>query len=298
MNYTDMKLLIEIPVNEKTVFDKFVRQKRIELISSPKETAMKATQNNQKHVIQLLNENQISETIILLRELAYQEFLKEEAIFNGEILKSLGEKFKTPKEIIGKISNHLFDLNINNKEEFKENLLQTIGHYTAGISPYIYALCLSNTQSRRSRAGKVFEGIIYFLYDYFKYPFDAQSKIGKQSFSSLGLGKIVDSILPGVAQFNERRDRTIVGTMKTTLRERWQEVVEEVSRSNVPRIYLLTVDDDFSENKIQQMSNHNIILVVTQNVKQTELMKNKRSVIDFETYFVDEIPEIMSFWER
>ena len=298
MNYADMKLLTEIPVNEKAGFDKFVRQKRIELISSPKETAIKATQNNQQQVIRLLNENKISESIILLRELAYQEFLKEEAIFNGEILKSLAHQFKTPKEIIEKISNHLFELNINNKKDFQENLLQTIGHYTAGISPYIYALCLSNTQSRRSRAGKVFEGIIYFLYDYFKYPFDAQSKIGKQSFSSLGLGKIVDSILPGVLQFNERRDKTIVGTMKTTLRERWQEVVEEVTRSNVPRIYLLTVDDDFSENKIQQMSNHNIILVVTKNVKQTELMKNKRSVIDFETYFCDEIPEIMSFWEK
>ena len=86
--------------------------------------------------------------------------------------------------------------------------------------------------------------------------------------------------------------------MKTTLRERWQEVVEEVSRSNVPNIYLLTVDDDISENKVIQMNNHNIVLVVLQNVKAQLHLKNKRSVIDFESYFLEEIPNMMKYWKK
>lgn len=91
-------------------------------------------------------------------------------------------------------------------------------------------------------------------------------------------------------------DKTIIGSMKTTLRERWQEVVEEVSRSNIPCIYLLTVDDDISENKAIQMGNHNIVLVVINSVKNQPHLKDKRSIINFENYFLEEIPNIMKYW--
>ena len=86
--------------------------------------------------------------------------------------------------------------------------------------------------------------------------------------------------------------------MKTTLRERWQEVVEEISRSNLPNIYLLTVDDDISENKATQMAQHNIVLVVLNSVKQNKALKDKKSIIDFETYFLKEIPNIMKYWDQ
>ena len=86
--------------------------------------------------------------------------------------------------------------------------------------------------------------------------------------------------------------------MKTTLRERRREVVEEVSRSNVPNIYLLTVDDDISENKVIQMNNHNIVPVVPQSIKKQPHLKDKRSVIDFESYFLEEIPNVMKYWKK
>jgi hypothetical protein len=34
--------------------------------------------------------------------------------------------------------------------------------------------------------------------------------------------------------------------MKTSLRERWQEVAEEIERTKIPEIHLLTVDEDIS----------------------------------------------------
>ena len=86
--------------------------------------------------------------------------------------------------------------------------------------------------------------------------------------------------------------------MKTTLRERWQEVVEEISRSNLPNIHLLTVDEDISDSKAEQMSQHNIVLVVLQSVKQQPALKNKRSIIDFENYFLTEIPQVMDYWRE
>ena len=291
-------LLFKLSTADEQQFSQFIKLKREKIISTPKEHARKATEKNKDIINNLLAKNELSEVIFHLREYAYEEYLKEESIFNGIVLKEISSRFNTPKHIVKKLSDRLFDLNIGSKEVFQKNLINIFGNYISAISPYIYQLCLSNTQSRRSRAGKTFEGIIYFLYDHFGYGFNSQAQVGRRAFSNLGLGKIVDSILPSIEAFNERRDKTIIGSMKTTLRERWQEVVEEVSRSNIPSIYLLTVDDDISENKAIQMGNHNIVLVVLNRVKSQEHPKDKRSIINFENYFLDERPNIINYWSK
>lgn len=296
MKTETIEILFKLPESEEKYFANFIKSQRELLISSPKENAKKATEQNAVKITKLLKKNRISDVIIQLREYAYEEYLKEESIFNGIILKEISRKFDTPQRIFEQLSDKLFSLNIENKTEFQQELINTFGNYAGAISPYIYQLCLSNTQSRRSRAGKTFEEIIYFLYETFGYTFNSQAQVGRKEFSKLGLGKIVDSILPNVDAFNERRDKTIIGSMKTTLRERWQEVVEEVSRSNIPCIYLLTVDDDISENKAIQMGNHNIVLVVLHSVKEQPHLKNKRSIINFENYFLEEIPNVIKYW--
>lgn len=86
--------------------------------------------------------------------------------------------------------------------------------------------------------------------------------------------------------------------MKTTLRERWQEVVEEISRSNLPNIHLLTVDENISVSKAKQMAEHNIILVVTKSTKANHILNTMHNVIDFETYFLKEIPLLMDYWRQ
>lgn len=298
MKNEEIEVLFKLSEEEEKIFSDFIKEKRSLLISSPKDNAKKATDKNRDLIGKLLEQNRISEAILYLREYSYEEYLKEESIFNGVILKEISQKFNSPNKILNKLSDNLFLLNVKSKEELKYNLIELFGVYAGAISPYIYQLCLSNTQSRRSRAGKTFEGIIYFLYEYFGYTFNSQAQVGRKVFSNLGLGKIVDSILPSVEAFTERRDKTIIGSMKTTLRERWQEVVEEVSRSNIPNIYLLTVDDDISENKATQMGNHNIVLVVLNEVKKQEHLKSKRSIITFESYFLEEIPNVIKYWSK
>lgn len=128
------------------------------------------------------------------------------------------------------------------------------------------------------------------------YPYQSQTSVGSQNFKSRKLGKIVDSLLPSLEAFEQRRDKVVIGTMKTTLRERWQEVVEEISRTGLPNIYLLTVDDDISLNKVEQMANHNVILVVYDDVKGQEILTNKRNVVSFESYFFDEVPQNLRYW--
>ena len=221
-------------------------------------------------------------------------YLEQENNFNAFILSNIADNFNLPNRILDNITKEFFKLSNANYDNFKHNFKEYFGSYAGAISPYIYALCLSNTNARRSRAGKTFENVIYHLYSHFNFSFDAQANIGKNAFSSLGLGKVVDSILPSIEAFEKRRNKCIVGSMKTSLRERWQEVVEEISRSNLPNIFLLTCDDDISANKIKQMREHNIILVVFDEVKNK--LKDYESVISFENYFCDEIPAIMDFW--
>ena len=84
--------------------------------------------------------------------------------------------------------------------------------------------------------------------------------------------------------------------MKTSLRERWQEVAEEIKRTNVPSIYLLTADQDIANNKADEISQHNINLVVYKSVKQS--LREYRNLISFEDYFYEEIPSILNYWNE
>lgn len=81
-------------------------------------------------------------------------------------------------------------------------------------------------------------------------------------------------------------------------RERWQEVIEEVSRTGLPRIYLLTVDEDISLSKAEQIAKHNVVLVVLKKVKLNTKLKNIRNIICFEDYFLEEIPEMLNYWKK
>ncbi|TID17248.1 type II restriction endonuclease, partial [Avibacterium paragallinarum] len=85
----DLEILIKLSEKEEKEFSNFIKTKRNELISSPKDNAKKATKEHSKKVEKWLQDKKISQVIIYLREFAYNEYLKEEAIFNGVILKEI-----------------------------------------------------------------------------------------------------------------------------------------------------------------------------------------------------------------
>ena len=288
-----MEKLIKLNDIQKEQFSKFIKSTRNKIIPKPKDILIKTLL---KHDLKTIKLDTISQTITQLREYSYDEFLTYENEFNSVILKNIASKFNIADEILTLIAKDFFKNLPSDYDSFKASFSLYFGRYAGEISPYIYELCLSNTQSRRSRAGKIFEAIIYYLYEHFNYSFNSQAKVGKRAFSDLGLGKVVDSILPSVEAFKNFRNKTIVGSMKTTLRERWQEVLEEIDRSNLPNIYLLTCDTDISTSKITQMSQHNIVLVVLNSVKSK--LENFHNVITFESYFAHEIPQILNYWDK
>tara|TARA_Y100001970_G_C14225089_1_gene855126 strand:- start:353 stop:1246 length:894 start_codon:yes stop_codon:yes gene_type:complete len=297
MKYNDLKTIISIPVQEKMEFKSLIKKYRGQLISTPSQTVERVFIEYKKKIESVRETRDISNLIQFLREAAYRSFLVEEAEFNVAILKHITENLETPSEIYSVLVRE--KLNLHSPEgEIVEQIKSICGEYAGRISPYIYELCLSNTQSRRSRAGKTFEAIIYKMYEAFDYEFSSQKQVGKATFEDKGLGKIVDSLLPNIQAFDDRRDKVIIGTMKTTLRERWQEVIEELQRTGLPSIHLLTMDDNISKSKAEQMGRHNVIIVVHKDVKQAPHLREKRNIVSFETYFLEEIPETMRYWNR
>ncbi len=291
----ELSYLVKLSEEEDKQFTKYIRDMRKEHIKTVYDNTNFVFKKYKDKIAKSLQNKDISNILYFLRETCYEEFLLEESKFNTLVLKELINKFSTPKDTFKTLLDNNLNL-LGTKEEIYKSINDVYGEYSGMIYPYIYHLGLSNTQSRRSRAGKTFEYCIYALYNALDYKYASQALIGSSIFEEKGFGKLVDSLLPGLEEFEKRRDKVIVGTMKTTLRERWQEVVEELKRANLSSIYLLTADDNISKSVVDKMAKHNLILVVFQNFK--EKLLDKRNVISFEEYFFHEIPDILNYWEN
>jgi len=294
-NKNEIPAIIEIPKTELKELDKLIKSYRKKHIRNSQEIVDKVFKENPT-ILPKIKKGNVSKPIAELRKIVWNEYLVDEIAFNVILMQDLYKVLDTPK--------HILDLLLTNKitelkgVKLKNEIIKICGEYAGRIFPYVYRISLSNTQSRRSRAGKTFEAIIYKVYDCLDYTFDSQSKVGRKIFTELGLGKKVDSILPNIEAYQKRRNKTIIGTMKTTLRERWQEVAEEIERTKIPEIHLLTADESISKNKAQEMNNHNIIVVVYDWIANSESLKEMKNIISFEEYLFEEIPSILKFWSK
>lgn len=290
---TTSHILTQVPDDEKGLFATLIKKRRDETIRTSAAIVSEVFSDGATYEEQILS-GKISKTISDLREACWQSFLVDEAKFNVIMTKELHETLSTPAQILDNlVSLKLEDINTEN---LSIRLREACGEYAGLIYPYVYQLSLSNTQSRRSRAGATFEAIIYKIYDLLGYEYDSQKKVGRKTFQDVGLGKKVDSILPGVAQFKKRRNKTIIGTMKTSLRERWQEVAEEIERTKIPEIHLLTADENISLSKLKEMSHHNIVVVAYDVVANNDNLKQQKNIISFEEYLLEELPGVINYW--
>ncbi|MEF2097310.1 type II restriction endonuclease [Bacillus sp. CFBP9009] len=159
---------------------------------------------------------------------------------------------------------------------------------------YLFELSKSHTNSRRSRAGKEFEFIIETILLRCGIMFDNQGVIGSKLFNTERLGKLVDFVIPGVVEYDIERRKCALVSMKTSLRERWQEVPEEMKRTGAQEMFLLTLDSGISSNTIESLASHNITLVVPDDLKIGKYGKN-RSVYGL-TKFLFELKELNRHW--
>lgn len=292
----EMSSIKEASKEELDKFKVLVRRMRNQHIGTPEAYVRYSFTHNRTLLDDLKDAKNISELIYKLREDAYARFLVDESNFNFQVINEIGRTYETPARILDTL---LDDVKARlNSEEIGEILRDCCSKYASLITQFFYILDLSNTQARRSRAGATFEQIIYKMYETLGYEYVSQEKVGSGAFNTKGLGKIVDSLLPNLEAFGKHKSECIIGTMKTTLRERWQEVIEELSRANLPKLYLLTMDDDISASKSDSMAEHNVIIVVPKSIKNSDHLRTRHNIISFEDYFFDKIPQVISYWEK
>lgn len=199
-----------------------------------------------------------SEVVETLREQNWESILRLEKMFNVQIYNSLIRDDVDSLEPRAAVEDFI-EQNVNN----------------------FYTVSLSNTQSRRSRAGGEFEAIISHLFMGADLPFDEQGLIGTGVFSDSNLAKLVDHVVPGATEYQINKRGTIAISAKTTLRERWQQIGDEMQRTRMPDMYLATVDETISENTLTQLRDNNIYPVTTQRIKR-DFYSSNNLVLTFE----------------
>lgn len=220
-------------------------------------------------------------------------FLENASFIVEEVRKKCWGKFLVEEK---RFSDYVFEQLIDKSIVDDVNTIEAIKWFLNEYTEHIYALSLSNTQSRRSRAGNEFEQIIEFILMGAGIPFDTQGSIGTGLFESAHMAKLVDCVSPGASEYLIDKRNTSLISAKTTLRERWQEVGDEMARTAAREMYLATLDDNISENVIQLIGQNNIILVTIKNYKQSYYNSNP-SVITFED-MLKELLAKASNWKK
>lgn len=216
--------------------------------------------------------NNASDIIEQLRNLTWEDFLEIESQFTQCVL---GE---------------LISDDVRNNPSIEEGVYAFIQENTEAM----YVLSLSNTQSRRSRAGSEFEHILSLLFMGANIAFDEQGLIGSGIFDTRHLAKLVDHVIPGVTEYKIHKRDTIAISAKTTLRERWQQVGDEMSRTRMPEMYLATLDETIGDNTIEKLQENNVYPVTTRTIKNMYYSTHS-SVMTFEELLRD-LTRISNLW--
>ena len=140
-----------------------------------------------------------------------------------------------------------------NEYGFRRGVVRLFG----ALYPRFRDAFLSISQSRKTRGGKDFELQIEGLFDLAGVPYHRQEREYR-----------TDLILPDLETHNTNRNISAVVSVKRTLRERWQEVAEELFNLRSPNVFLFTADESVTESHVRRIcGQYNIYLVVWDSVK-------------------------------
>jgi hypothetical protein len=107
-------------------------------------------------------------------------------------------------------------------------------------------------QKRKASAGSTFEKVIAYLLKIL----DIKCEKAKGSIKKLNR---MDIVIPDQSTALNYPDKAIFISCKRTLRERWKQVLPEQNRGW--KMYLLTLDNNISENKAIEFHNHGLICI-------------------------------------
>ena len=286
----------QLSESENEWWDKTIQEFRKKYVKTPREYIEESI-GLKKYDAEKLKGN-VESLLINERDSIYQLFLRDESRMNAKLVSHLMQTREFPKsryESLLAASNIFEEKSSLGIDAFRTRSSELYGQVTGEIFPYLYALSLSSTNSRRARAGGTFEMLIEKCLQILDYTFQNQSSLGTDFYKSNRIGKKVDIIIPGRKAYEQRRTDCGIISAKTSLRERWQEVVEELNRSNVRHIYLATLDDGITSNQVDIMKEYNITLIVRESEK-TKKFSGAGNVESFDSFFNKTVPHLLAAW--
>lgn len=153
-----------------------------------------------------------------------------------------------------------------------------------GWYPYLRVLFLSVSQSRKARGGRDFELQLRNLFDFMQVPYEKKKRTYRADF-----------IMPSERAFKRDPNRCLIISAKRTLRERWQEVVDELYNLRAPNVYLVTADDQISADKVAEINRRNIYLVTWDDVKE-RFFRRRARVIGYTALANKVIAHFKQYW--
>ena len=288
---SEHKVIFELDENESKWWKETLKKERSEYIKKPREYVRNFLSMAPIDID--ATKRDATKEIFRIRNACWNEYMKDEVNFHTNVVRKLVEEREIPRTVLNQVAESRASYttdDINSTE-----LAGIVGEFSGKIMPYLYALSLSTTNSRRSRAGQTFEEIIDSILTARNFPYDSQGKLGTKFYKDNDLGKLVDGIIPSASAYIKDRSHCDILTMKTTLRERWQEVVEEITRTNIPSAYLLTLDQNLTENSLKTMANHNITVVACDQV--CENLSDMKNIMSFTFLFNKAIPHTLAYWD-
>jgi len=143
----------------------------------------------------------------------------------------------------------------------------------------------SVSQGRRSRAGHALEIYVQKLFELMGIPCEKPTGMGTNQL------KRIDLVVPNKKTALKQPDRAKFLSIKKTLRERWAQVVREQEKGQI--LYLLTLDENISENKVKEIDKERIVLFVPDHVKSRKELKEMDGVRK-----LSDLPEHLSQYRK
>lgn len=205
-------------------------------------------------------------------------------IFSGKSKEQIKQNFS---DHVTALHNRIYEKYLEHEEASAQAIIDhQITEKQALYFPDLNKLTMSLSQSRKSRAGKAFEGIFQELFSRLGYPFSDQVDID---------GAKPDFVMPSEDYFREKPLDSIIFTAKRTLRERWRQVVTEANKGY--SFFLATFDEKISRNQIEQAAKHKIYLVVPSSLKlEIPHYKQAYNVLSFEEFLSLHLDPAIKRW--
>ncbi len=219
----------------------------------------------------------------------------------GEAIKSVPKEKTTSKyieknfyEVLKLLMQTGYDIFLDHQQRAKNKTVDIFNSKTSKLEPKKRDMALlqlgveferSASQMRKARAGQALENYVQKLLELMNIPCEKPSGNERDKLNR------TDLVVPDKATAFKQPDKAKFISIKTTLAERWKQVVPEQNRGWA--VYLLTLDDKLSVKKANEIDKSGIVLFVPDGVKSRKEIKDIDGIRK-----LSDLPEHLSHYKK